>query len=70
MKIWYEKINIYYKVLMRGGSKYELGNRHVWFSSISCSVMYKRDFAVLVLSAFAVYFALQNDGNFSFKKAW
>ncbi|GMH45150.1 hypothetical protein BSKO_13107 [Bryopsis sp. KO-2023] len=32
--------------------------------------MYKRDLSVLVLSAFAVYFALQNEGTFSFRKAW
>jgi hypothetical protein len=32
--------------------------------------MYKRDFGILLLSAFALYFALQNEGTFFFRKAW
>ena len=32
--------------------------------------MYKRDFAILLLSAFAVYFSVQHEGSFAFHKAW
>ncbi|BDA41145.1 hypothetical protein COCOBI_01-8000 [Coccomyxa sp. Obi] len=32
--------------------------------------MYKRDFAVLLLSAFAIYFTIQHEGAFSFRRAW
>mmetsp|Transcript_21460 Transcript_21460/g.51195 ORF Transcript_21460/g.51195 Transcript_21460/m.51195 type:complete len:700 (-) Transcript_21460:224-2323(-) len=32
--------------------------------------MYKRDFGILFLSALAVYFSLQQEGTFSFHKAW
>lgn len=32
--------------------------------------MRKRDLAILLLSAFAIFFSLQNEGNFSFKEAW
>lgn len=35
-----------------------------------CVSMYKRDFGILALTVFAVYFALQNEGTFTFKKAW
>ncbi len=32
--------------------------------------MYRRDFGILLLSAFAVYYAMQNEGPFTFRKAW
>ncbi|KAK9789953.1 hypothetical protein WJX73_002050 [Symbiochloris irregularis] len=32
--------------------------------------MYKRDFGILLLSVFAVYFALQHEGHFSYHKSW
>ncbi|KAF6154026.1 hypothetical protein GIB67_026680 [Kingdonia uniflora] len=32
--------------------------------------MRKRDLAILLLSAFAIFFSLQHEGNFSFKEAW
>jgi len=32
--------------------------------------MYKRDVGILLLSVFAVYFSIQNEGPFSFRKAW
>ena len=32
--------------------------------------MLKRDFCILLLSAFAVYFALHGERSFSFRKAW
>ncbi|WIA13628.1 hypothetical protein OEZ85_007192 [Tetradesmus obliquus] len=32
--------------------------------------MYKRDVAVVILSFFALFLCLQNEGNFSFRKAW
>eukprot|EP00803_Ostreobium_quekettii_P002515 evm.model.scf_113.4 EVM.evm.TU.scf_113.4 scf_113:72029-79810(+) len=32
--------------------------------------MYKRDFGVLLVAAFGIYFCLQNEGTFSFRKAW
>ena len=32
--------------------------------------MYQRDFLILVLAAFLVYFTLQNEGPFSFRRAW
>ncbi|KAK9916603.1 hypothetical protein WJX75_004756 [Coccomyxa subellipsoidea] len=32
--------------------------------------MYKRDFAVLLLSAFAIYFTIQHEGAFSYRRAW
>lgn len=32
--------------------------------------MRKRDLAILLLSAFAIFFSLQNEGNFSFKEGW
>lgn len=32
--------------------------------------MYKRDFGILLLSVFAVYFSLQHEGNFTFRKSW
>ncbi|EIE27009.1 hypothetical protein COCSUDRAFT_83568 [Coccomyxa subellipsoidea C-169] len=32
--------------------------------------MYKRDFAVLILSAFAIYFTIQHEGAFSYRRAW
>ncbi|KAK9806239.1 hypothetical protein WJX72_006852 [[Myrmecia] bisecta] len=32
--------------------------------------MYKRDFAILLVAAFAVYFSIQHEGAFSFRKAW
>ena len=32
--------------------------------------MLKRDFAILILSASAVYFALNGERSFSFRKAW
>lgn len=33
-------------------------------------IMRKRDLAILLLCAFAIFFSLQNKGNFSFKEAW
>mmetsp|Transcript_9037 Transcript_9037/g.25956 ORF Transcript_9037/g.25956 Transcript_9037/m.25956 type:complete len:704 (-) Transcript_9037:142-2253(-) len=33
-------------------------------------MMYKRDFGILLLSALAVYFSLQQEGTFNFRKAW
>ncbi|KAJ4964612.1 hypothetical protein NE237_016461 [Protea cynaroides] len=32
--------------------------------------MRKRDLAILLLSAFAIFFSLQHEGDFSFKEAW
>lgn len=32
--------------------------------------MYKRDFAILLLSAFAIYFSVQREGPVSFRQAW
>ncbi|KAG6397396.1 hypothetical protein SASPL_143563 [Salvia splendens] len=32
--------------------------------------MRKRDLAILMLSAFAIFFSLQHEGDFSFKEAW
>jgi hypothetical protein len=32
--------------------------------------MYKRDLGILLVAAFAVYFSLQDEGTFSFRKAW
>lgn len=32
--------------------------------------MYKRDFAILLLSAFAIYFSVQHEGPVSFRQAW
>lgn len=32
--------------------------------------MRKRDLAILLLSAFAIFFSLQNEGNFSFREGW
>ena len=32
--------------------------------------MLKRDFCILLLAAFAVYFALHGERSFSFRKAW
>lgn len=32
--------------------------------------MQKRDLAILLLSAFAIYFSIQNEGTFYFRKAW
>lgn len=32
--------------------------------------MYRRDFGILLLSAFAVYYAMQHEGPFVFSKAW
>lgn len=32
--------------------------------------MRKRDLAILLLSAFAIFFSLQNEGRFSFREAW
>ncbi|KAL6769300.1 hypothetical protein ACKKBG_A30470 [Auxenochlorella protothecoides x Auxenochlorella symbiontica] len=32
--------------------------------------MYRRDFAIVVLSASALYFSLQREGSFHFQKAW
>ena len=32
--------------------------------------MYKRDFAILIVSAFAIYFTIQHEGAFTFRKAW
>ena len=32
--------------------------------------MLKRDFCILLLSAFAAYFALHGERSFSFRKAW
>ena len=34
------------------------------------SLMYKRDFAVLLVAAIAVYFSLQNEGDLAFRRAW
>ena len=32
--------------------------------------MFKRDFGILLVAAFAVYFTLQHEGSFYFRKAW
>ncbi len=32
--------------------------------------MYKRDFAVVLLSVCALYLSLQREGAYEFKKAW
>ncbi|XP_024542548.1 uncharacterized protein LOC9648148 [Selaginella moellendorffii] len=32
--------------------------------------MRKRDLGILIISAFAIFFSLQNEGNFSFKESW
>ncbi|KAI7747443.1 hypothetical protein M8C21_000144 [Ambrosia artemisiifolia] len=32
--------------------------------------MRKRDLAILMLAAFAIFFSLQHEGDFSFKEAW
>jgi hypothetical protein len=32
--------------------------------------MYKRDFAILLVSCIAILVSLQNEGTFSFRKAW
>ncbi|KAH7314480.1 hypothetical protein KP509_21G004500 [Ceratopteris richardii] len=32
--------------------------------------MRKRDLAILLLSAFAIFYSLQNEGNFSFRESW
>jgi hypothetical protein len=32
--------------------------------------MYKRDLGILLVAAFAVYFTLQDEGTFAFRKAW
>ena len=32
--------------------------------------MLKRDFAILIVSAFAIYFTIQHEGAFTFRKAW
>ena len=32
--------------------------------------MYKRDFGILFLAACAIFLSLQNEGPFTFKKAW
>lgn len=32
--------------------------------------MYKRDFGILLLSVFAIYYALQHEGTFQFQKEW
>ena len=31
--------------------------------------MYKRDFAILIVSAFAIYFTIQHEGEFTFPKS-